>query len=152
MKSGTWKRTTIALTALLVGGLATSWSYAQCCGWRPKPAATVAQADAKAAAAVETVKPQTKCPAMGGAINKKLYVDVKGYRVYVCCAGCRGPIKADPDKYLAKIKSNGETPEKAPQALCGKCGEIKGTDKCCRPNAKKCGGCGRIKGAPGCCK
>ncbi len=35
--------------------------------------------------------------------------------------------------------------------LCGRCGEIKGTDKCCLAGAKRCA-CGAIKGSPGCCK
>jgi hypothetical protein len=39
----------------------------------------------------------------------------------------------------------------AENLLCGKCGEIKGTDKCCDPNAQKCE-CGLIHGSPGCCK
>jgi hypothetical protein len=62
------------------------------------------------------VKAQTTCPVMGGKINKKLFVDVKGYRIYVCCNGCVETIKADPDKYIDKIKANGETPEKVPEA------------------------------------
>ncbi len=60
------------------------------------------------------VKPQTICPIMGGAINKKLFVDVKGKRIYVCCPGCIGEIKANPDAALAKIAENGETAEDAP--------------------------------------
>jgi hypothetical protein len=65
----------------------------------------------------ETVaKPQTVCPVLGGKIDKKQYVDVKGVRIYVCCEGCIAKIKADPDKYIAKVKANGETPEKAPEA------------------------------------
>lgn len=59
-------------------------------------------------------KPQTKCPIMGDPINKKVYVDAKGYRIYACCKGCIGKIKADPDKAVATIKANGEEPEKAP--------------------------------------
>jgi len=40
-----------------------------------------------------------------------------------------------------------------PVLLCTKCGEIKGTDKCCKAEGrKKCGGCGLFKGSPGCCK
>lgn len=35
--------------------------------------------------------------------------------------------------------------------LCGKCGEKKGSGKCCKP-AAKCGKCGKHKGSPGCCK
>jgi len=37
-------------------------------------------------------------------------------------------------------------------AWCGKCGEIKGSDKCCKPGAKKCAKCGLNKGSAGCCK
>ncbi len=36
--------------------------------------------------------------------------------------------------------------------LCGKCGQIKGTDVCCKADAQKCSKCGLAKGAPGCCK
>jgi len=105
-----------------------------------------------AATAKKALKAQTACPVMGGKINKNIYADVKGLRIYACCAGCVPKIKANPDKHIEKIKANGETPEKAPVILCGKCGEIKGRDKCCRKDAKKCVGCGLIKGSPGCCK
>ena len=37
-------------------------------------------------------------------------------------------------------------------ALCGKCGQIKSSDVCCKADAPKCGKCGLDKGAPGCCK
>lgn len=36
--------------------------------------------------------------------------------------------------------------------LCGKCGEIKGSDDCCKAGATKCGKCSMIKDSPGCCK
>ena len=67
-------------------------------------------------AATQEVKAQTTCPIAGGAINKSLYTDVKGYRIYVCCSGCIEKIKADPDAAIAKIKAKGETPEKTPAA------------------------------------
>jgi len=67
------------------------------------------------AAETESV-PQTTCPVMGGAINTNLYVDVDGQRIYVCCTGCLAPIKQDPQKYIDKIKANGETVEKLPVA------------------------------------
>ena len=97
-------------------------------------------------------KPQTVCPVMGGKINKAQYVDVQGRRVYVCCPGCKGAIEKDPAKFLAKIKANGETAERLPVTLCGGCGQIKGSDTCCKPGAAACGGCGLAKGSPGCCK
>ena len=33
-------------------------------------------------------KVQTVCPVMGGVINKDLYVDYKGKRIYFCCPDC----------------------------------------------------------------
>lgn len=59
-------------------------------------------------------KKQATCPVMGGKINKNIFVDAKGCRIYVCCKGCLDPIKADPDKYIEKIKAKGEVLEKAP--------------------------------------
>ena len=40
----------------------------------------------------------------------------------------------------------------APASLCGKCGEIKGTEACCAEGADVCSKCNLHKGAPGCCK
>jgi hypothetical protein len=70
--------------------------------------------DKSAESSNKEIKAQVTCPVMGGKVSKKLYADVNGYRVYVCCKGCIAKIKADPEKYLEKIKGNGETPEKAP--------------------------------------
>jgi hypothetical protein len=58
-------------------------------------------------------KKQITCPVMGGKINKAQYVDVKGYRIYVCCPGCKDKIKADPDKYIKQLEAEGITPDKA---------------------------------------
>ncbi|MBL8028664.1 MAG: hypothetical protein JNL74_19730 [Fibrobacteres bacterium] len=58
-----------------------------------------------------SVKPQSLCPVMDSEINKKLYVDYKGQRIYVCCRGCITPIKKDPEKYLKIIKDRGESVE-----------------------------------------
>ncbi len=57
-------------------------------------------------------KPQTTCPVMGGKINKKLYADVEGVRIYVCCKGCIAAIRADPKKHIEKMKAEGVEPEK----------------------------------------
>jgi len=58
--------------------------------------------------------PQTECPVMGGAINKELYVDYKGERVYFCCAGCPETFKKNPEKYMKKLKAEGVELEKVP--------------------------------------
>ncbi len=52
-------------------------------------------------------KTQTICPVMGGKINTAQYADVKGKRIYVCCPGCIGQIKADPDKYIKAMEESG---------------------------------------------
>ena len=60
-------------------------------------------------------KPQTTCPVMAGqAVNPKLYVDADGYRIYVCCGGCVKEVKADPAKYIAKLKAEGVEIAKTP--------------------------------------
>jgi YHS domain-containing protein len=61
-------------------------------------------------------KPQTICPVLGGNIEKSLYADYKGQRVYFCCKGCDEEFKKNPEKYLEKMKSQGVTPEKCPAA------------------------------------
>jgi len=53
------------------------------------------------------VTPQTTCPVMGGKISKDLYVEHDGKRIYVCCPGCIGKIKADPAKYITKLEQAG---------------------------------------------
>lgn len=35
--------------------------------------------------------------------------------------------------------------------LCIKCGQIKGSQLCCKPGQTKCSSCGLAKGSPGCC-
>lgn len=71
-----------------------------------------ASADTKKAE--QTVKKQTLCPVMGNEINKKLYVDFQGKRIYVCCKGCIGEVKKDPAKYIAQLEKEGVTLDKTP--------------------------------------
>ncbi|MFO7914643.1 MAG: hypothetical protein R6U43_03010 [Candidatus Krumholzibacteriales bacterium] len=97
------------------------------------------------------VKPQSVCPVMGGKIDRQHYVDVKGRRVYACCEGCLEEIRKDPDKYMARIRANGETAGYAPVIICGECGEEKDSERCCAEDAARCSDCGLIKGSPGCC-
>ncbi len=47
---------------------------------------------------------QEKCPVMGGKINKKLFEDYKGRRIYFCCEGCRPNFTKDPENYLKKLE------------------------------------------------
>jgi YHS domain-containing protein len=52
------------------------------------------------AAAIE----QKTCPIMeGNPINKALFVEYKGKKVYFCCPGCEDKFNAEPEKYVAKL-------------------------------------------------
>ncbi len=58
--------------------------------------------------------PQKTCPVMGGEIDKSVYADYEGKRVYFCCGGCIGTFKKDPAKYIKKLEDMGQTPELLP--------------------------------------
>lgn len=65
-------------------------------------------------------KAQTLCPVMGDPINRKFYVDYKGYRIYFCCSSCPEEFKKNPEKYMKKLRESGVTPEKAPAKYKGR--------------------------------
>jgi YHS domain-containing protein len=64
--------------------------------------------DAPKAAHVKQLKPQTTCPVLGEPIDKNLYVDYNGKRIYVCCADCIEKVKKNPEKYIKKLESMGQ--------------------------------------------
>lgn len=74
------------------------------------------------AADAPTGKPQTKCPVMGNDIDKEVFIDQDGQRVYFCCPKCEGAFKKDPDKYFAKMAADGVIPENI-QTTCPVSGE-----------------------------
>ncbi|PKL37486.1 MAG: hypothetical protein CVV44_14140 [Spirochaetae bacterium HGW-Spirochaetae-1] len=58
---------------------------------------------------------QTICPVMKGPIDKTVYVDYKGNRVYFCCQDCMQNFNKDPEKYMKELRKDGVIPEKAPE-------------------------------------
>ncbi len=46
---------------------------------------------------------QTLCPVMGNPINKEIFVEYKGKKVYFCCDGCDDMFLEDPAKYIDKL-------------------------------------------------
>jgi len=46
---------------------------------------------------------QKICPVMGNPINKDLYVEYQGKKVYFCCPACKPEFEKDPVKYIAKL-------------------------------------------------
>lgn len=67
-------------------------------------AETTPETAAAGAAAVAAAIEQTTCPIMdGNPIDKTLFVEYKGKKVYFCCKGCEEKFLADPEKYVAKL-------------------------------------------------
>lgn len=91
--------TTAVLAVLVAGGAV--------------PAFADDAAPATAPAATSAVKHQTTCPVMGNEINKQIFVDFDGKRIYVCCPMCLPKLKADPAKYVKQMEAQGITLDKA---------------------------------------
>jgi YHS domain-containing protein/outer membrane murein-binding lipoprotein Lpp len=53
---------------------------------------------------------QKTCPVMGNPVNKNLFVDYNGKRIYVCCDMCIDQVNKDPEKYIRKLAELGEEP------------------------------------------
>ena len=58
-------------------------------------------------AADNSTNEQKTCPVMGGKINKDIYADYEGKRVYFCCDACISTFKKDPAKYITKLEGEG---------------------------------------------
>jgi YHS domain-containing protein len=97
----------VAVTALMMIVAASStWAGGSCC--------TTAKPMADKAASVEEGKAQTVCPVLDEPINKSVYVDHNGKRIYFCCAGCKAEFAKDPEKFIKKLEADGVQIEKAP--------------------------------------
>ena len=91
------------------------------------------KAEAKTAA-IEKMEPnQTKCPVMGNAINKEIFVEHEGQRIFFCCQACADKFKKDPEKYLEKMKKEGVVLEKVgcKEGECSKGEDCCKVAKCC---------------------
>ena len=65
-------------------------------------------------------KPQTTCPVLTGDVDKSVYADYQGKRIYFCCKGCDAEFKKDPEKYMKKLQEEGVTLEPAPAGPANK--------------------------------
>ena len=69
----------------------------------------------KAEAKVVEKKKQTVCPVLGNPIDKSVYTDYKGKRIYFCCSMCVGEFKKHPDEIIKKMESEGIVLEDTPK-------------------------------------
>ncbi len=68
-------------------------------GCKKSEPAAPPESEEVASAAIE----QTTCPIMGGKINKSVFTEYKGKKVYFCCAACKPKFEKEPEKYIAKL-------------------------------------------------
>jgi YHS domain-containing protein len=59
---------------------------------------------------------QVKCPVLSGSVNKKVYTDFEGKRIYFCCPPCIQEFKKNPEKYMKQFENEGVVLEDAPVA------------------------------------
>lgn len=52
-------------------------------------------------------KPQTQCPITGAKVDRNLYLDYQGQRIYFCCRNCIEEFEKDKEKYFEKFEKDG---------------------------------------------
>lgn len=102
MKKSEWVMTAVAIV-MATGCAAPAFAVGEA---TPAPTAPAATAPA--------LKPQTICPVMNEAINKKYFVDFEGKRIYLCCGSCVKTVKKDPARYVKELEAQGITLAKVP--------------------------------------
>ncbi len=60
-------------------------------------------------------KAQTTDAFSGNPINRSIYADYQGKRIYFCCANSKKQFENDPERYIAKFRELGVTLENAPE-------------------------------------
>ena len=87
-------------TILLVSFASAMLIFLNGCKKSENETATTEPAKEVVAAAIE----QTTCPVMdGNKIDKNVFVEYQGKKVYFCCPDCKAKFLAEPEKYLAKL-------------------------------------------------
>ena len=117
----------ILVAAVCVVGFVAAMAMAadNCCDAKPAGCSTAKPADGcaggvcpiqKTGAPAADAKAQAMCPIMDGKVNKKIFADYEGKRVYFCCAGCIKTFQKDPAKYIKDMESKGIVLDKTPEA------------------------------------
>ncbi|UCB52732.1 MAG: YHS domain-containing protein [Candidatus Zixiibacteriota bacterium] len=63
----------------------------------------------------QALKPQTTDAFSGNPINRSIYADYHGKRIYFCCANSKRQFEEDPERYIAKFRELGVKLEDAPE-------------------------------------
>jgi YHS domain-containing protein len=89
--------TILVLTSLCLALLLVSASCK-----KKSPAVSADKTGATMAAAAAGTE-QTICPVLNAPIDKNIYVEYKGKKVYFCCADCKAAFEKEPEKYISKL-------------------------------------------------
>ena len=88
---------------LLVCLSLTALTVANGCKKKSEPA-TSAETEQKTQAVIEqTICPVMKAPINRAQLNKELYTEYKGKKVYFCCPSCKERFEQAPEQYLSKL-------------------------------------------------
>jgi YHS domain-containing protein len=98
----------VIIMVLVAGLLAGGYGCKKSNETQKAPAATKTPATATQA--------QTICPIEGSKIDKNVYIDYQGKRIYFCCADCKAKFNADPAKYVQQMEDKGIVLEKVPNS------------------------------------
>jgi YHS domain-containing protein len=71
-------------------------------GMQKQAAMTAAESNNTATTAMGSIE-QTTCPVSGDKIDKNVFVEYKGKKVYFCCSSCKAIFDKNPEKYVAKL-------------------------------------------------
>jgi len=63
---------------------------------------------------VKELKPQTTDAISGNPINRRIYTDYEGFRIYFCCVNSQRNFEDNPERYLRAFRSQGVQLEKIP--------------------------------------
>ncbi len=84
---------------ILLGALFLTAFSLNGCKKEPEPTVPAQAVEAEVPDIIE----QKLCPVMAGEINRELYTEYQGKKVYFCCPGCEEKFNAEPEKYLDKL-------------------------------------------------
>jgi YHS domain-containing protein len=63
---------------------------------------TLEEANQTAQTGLASIEQKT-CPVTGDKIDKNVFVEYKGKKVYFCCSACKAKFEANPEKYVGKL-------------------------------------------------
>jgi hypothetical protein len=109
-----WKLNTFAIVVLaalgvglaVAGPIQSAKAICPCCQTASAASADTSPVAAAKATDKELIEKQKTCPVTDqplGSMGKPVKVVVKGRTVFLCCAGCKKKLLANPDTYLKKL-------------------------------------------------